>query len=136
MSMYLVLFRAHSDWRWIVILIGAALLIKYLAGLLSNSRWSRIDHWLGLGFTAAIDIQFLLGLVLWVMGRHWTGIDPLRSWEHPVTMILAIAAAHITWTRVKRASESSAKYQTGLIGFLIAGLLILLGILRITRVLG
>lgn len=136
MSMYLVLFRTHSDWRWIVILVGAALLIKYLAGLLSNSRWSRIDHWLGLGFTTVIDIQFLLGLVLWIMGQRWSGGDPLRSWEHPVTMIVAIAVAHITWTRVKRASESSTKYRTGLIGFLVAGVVILLGILRITGGLG
>ncbi|RIK44109.1 MAG: hypothetical protein DCC55_03590 [Chloroflexi bacterium] len=134
--MYSILFRAHSDWRWIVILVGAALLIKYLAGLLANSRWSRIDHLLGLGFTIAVDIQLLLGLVLWIMGQHWRGADPLRSWEHPVTMILAIAIAHITSTRVKRASENGRKYRIGLVGYLVAGLLILIGILRITGALG
>lgn len=136
MSMYTLLLRAHSDWRWIVILVGAALLIKYLAGLLSNSRWSRIDHLLGLAFTIVLDIQLLLGLVLWIMGQRWMGADPLRSWEHPVTMILGIAVAHITSTRVRRASESSTKYRTGLAGYLVASLIILFGILRITGALG
>ena len=54
------------------------------------------------------------------------------TWEHPITMILAVAVAHITWTRVKKSSTDAGKFRTGTVGYAVAGLLVALGVMRIT----
>jgi len=126
------LFEAHSGWRYIVIVVAIAAFLKLLMGLLSNSKWGAWDQRLGAALPIVMDIQFLLGLVLWVAQGRWNIPDPTRTWEHPVTMLLAIAIAHITWTRVKRETVDSAKFRTGVIGYAIAGLLVAVGIARVT----
>ena len=129
--MQYIILEAHSGWRYIVIITAVVLLVKLLWALFSGARWSRLDQQLSLAFVIVIDIQLLLGLVPWIMERRWTGGDPLRSWEHPVTMLLAVAATHITWSRLKTTNEES-KVRVALLGFVVAGVLLTLGILRIT----
>jgi hypothetical protein len=129
-----ILLHAHSGWRYVVIIVAIVTFIKLLAGMLTGGRWSRLDQQLSLAFLIVLDVQLLLGLVLWIMEQRWTGTDPLRSWEHPITMILAVAATHMTWSRLKRSNEE-IKYRIGVIGFGVASLLIALGVLRITGVL-
>lgn len=127
-----ILFEAHSGWRYIVILVAIAAFVKLLLGLIGNGRWGRWDQLLGAALPIVLDIQLLLGIILWIVEQRWNGADVLRSWEHPVIMILVVAAAHITWTRVKASSMDAAKYRTGVIGYAIAGILLTVGILRIT----
>ncbi|MCB0122007.1 MAG: hypothetical protein KDE31_04590 [Caldilineaceae bacterium] len=129
-----MLFYTHSGWRYIVLLVLIVAIVKLLIGLLGKQSWSKFDQILGVATPIVIDIQWLLGIVLWIMQQRWLGNDPLASWEHPVTMTLALAAAHIGWTRAKRAESSQAKFQAAFIGFLIAGILVGLGVARITKV--
>ena len=49
-------------------------------------------------------------------------------------MIIASALAHVTSTRVKRAPTDAAKFQTATLGYIIAGLVVALGVARITHV--
>jgi hypothetical protein len=131
-NMQSFIFQAHSGWRWIVILVAVVALVKLLIGWLMGARWSRLDQGLGAALPIVLDIQLLLGLVLWIVEQRWNGGDPLRSFEHPVTMILAIVAAHITWSRVKKSDVDQVKYRTAVIGFAIALILVVLGVLRVT----
>ena len=128
------IFFAHSGWRYLVILILVVTIAKMLIGMVSNGRWGGLDQWLNRLTPIVVDIQFLLGLILWILQQRWTGADPLASWEHPVTMIIASALTHATSTRVKNAPTDAAKFQAGTIGYLIAGLVVALGVARITRV--
>ena len=48
-------------------------------------------------------------------------------------MLLATAAAHVAWSRAKKAATDQAKFQSTGYGFLIAGLLLALGVARITH---
>ena len=128
------IFYAHSGWRYIVLLLLAVTIIKSLMGLLGNGRWSSLDEWLNRLTPISIDIQFLLGLVLWILEQRWNGVDTVASWEHPVTMLIGTALAHVTSTRVKKAPTDAAKFQTATVGYIIAGLVIALGVARITRV--
>ena len=130
-----IFLEAHSGWRYVVILLVALAILKYLIGWLSRGRWSSLDHWLGLLTPAALSIQFLLGLILWIVETRWTGADMLRSWEHPVTMLITTALSHMTWNRVKRTEADADKYRIGAIGFIITGIVLALGIARITNVL-
>lgn len=128
------IYHAHSGWRYIVLLLLAVVIVKSLIGMLSNGRWSGLDEWLNRLTPISIDIQFLLGLILWIMQQRWNGIDTLTSWEHPVTMLIGSALAHVTSTRVKKAPTDVAKFQTATVGYVIAGIVIALGVARITHV--
>jgi hypothetical protein len=128
------LFQAHSGWRYIVILMLVITIAKYVIGMVSSGQWSGFDEALNRFTPIVIDIQVLLGLVLWILQQRWNGADPLASWEHPVTMIIASVLTHATQRRVKAAPTDAAKYQAGLIGYLIAGIVVALGVARITRV--
>lgn len=128
------IFYAHSGWRYIIILAFVLIIAKALIGWLGKGRWTGLDRGLGLFAVISMDIQFLLGLVLWILRQGWVGANALASWEHPFTMIVALALAHVTWTRVKSAPTDAAKFQTAAIGFLITGIVLALGIARITYV--
>jgi hypothetical protein len=128
------LFQAHSGWRYLVILALVVVVVRMLIGWLAKGKWGVWDQRLTLITTITIDIQFLLGLLLWISEARWAGGDVLASWEHPVFMLLAVAAAHITSTQIKKREADLDKFRTGAIGYLIAGIILALGIARITQV--
>jgi hypothetical protein len=49
-------------------------------------------------------------------------------------MIIASALTHATSRRIQNAPTDAAKFQAGAIGYVIAGIVIALGVARITRV--
>jgi hypothetical protein len=107
---------------------------KVLIGMVGKGRWGGVDEWLNRLTPISIDIQFLLGLILWIVQQRWNGADPRVSWEHPVTMIIASALAHSSARRVAKAPTDAAKFQTATIGYVIAAIVVALGVARITRV--
>ena len=134
MSMYNILVEAHSGWRHIVVLVLAIAILRALYGWIRGSEWGSWDQRLGMATPIVMDIQLLLGLIIWIMRQQWLGFNTLAAWEHPVTMILAIATAHITWIQVKKKADARSRFQTETIGFAIAGVILAVGILRITHV--
>jgi Na+-translocating ferredoxin:NAD+ oxidoreductase RnfA subunit len=128
------LFHAHSGWRHIVILVLVLALVKLLIGLAAKQRWSRLDHILGVTTPMVITVQWLLGIVLWSLAptAWFLNRGNVTFWEHAATMTLAMAASHMGWSRAKRASEDGTKYRMAFIGFLVAGLLVAVGVARIT----
>lgn len=135
MQMSQMLFFTHSGWRHIVIAVLVLVIVKYLIGLLAKSQWSRFDQILGAATPIVVDIQWLLGIVLWLMAPSaWFLGRNAGFAEHFATMTLALIAGHVGWVRVKRSSDAAAKYRNGLIGFVVSGLLVGLGVARITGV--
>ena len=128
------LFQAHSGWRYIVILVLVLALVKLLIGLLGKQRWSRLDQQLGVATPIVITVQWLLGIVLWALApaAWFLNRGSVNFWEHATTMTLAVAASHIGWSRAKRASSDAGKFRAAFWGFLIAGLLVAVGVARIT----
>ena len=129
-----ILVEAHSGWRYLVILVFIVAIVRALWGWLGKGEWGAWDNRLGMALPIVVDIQILLGLVLWIMQQRWMGSNPLVAWEHPVTMLLSVAVAHITWSRVKKQPTDAGKFSTAAIGFILAGLLLALGVARITNV--
>ena len=132
----MILFYTHSGWRYVVLLIVALAILKMLVGWLGKQSWSTLDQWLGVVTPVVIDIQWLLGIVLWIMGPPVVWFNNRGSvtfWEHAATMTLALIAAHVGWARAKRA-EGNSKFQPAAIGFIVAGLFVALGVARITGV--
>jgi hypothetical protein len=132
MSMYEILREAHSGWRYLVILVGLIAVIRMLIGWFTSGAWSTLDRRLGTIFVSVLDIQVLLGLVLWIMLPGWSlGPSAPAAYEHPVTMILAVAVAHGSWSMARRREPDTAKFRIAAIGFIVSAILIALGVTRI-----
>lgn len=131
--MYNILLMTHSGWRYLALLALAIAVVKYLAVWLGNGGWSKLDRQIGLIASIVVDIQLLLGLVLWFAARADHPLSALQGMEHPVWMIVAVAAMHIGQPRVKKAADGD-KAKTAAITFVVTGLLIAAGVARITGV--
>lgn len=133
--MYNFLTMAHSGWRYLALLALVIAVVKYLMTWLGNGGWSKLDRQIGLITGIVIDIQLLLGLILWAVGAGMgiVGANITRTVEHPVWMLIAIVVMHIGQARVKKADDGN-KAKTAAITFIVTGLLVAVGVARITGV--
>jgi putative copper export protein len=134
--MYSAALGVHSWIRWGVILLGLLAVVRAVAAL-GGRRWTPADDRSGLLFTVALDLQFLVGIVLYFalspltktamqnMGAAMQS-SAIRYWvvEHPFGMLIALVLAHVGRARVRRVPEPK-KARTALIFFALALLLIL-----------
>ena len=127
------LFRFHSDWRWILILAALITVTKALVGWLGRRPWDKLDDRLGMALTIAIDIQVLIGLLIWI-GRGWAGQIPhamsdsvLRfiAIEHPILMLIGIVLAHVGRSRSRRGGSDLAQHRAAAIFYLLSMAMIL-----------
>lgn len=129
-QLYLPIKEFHSGLRWIILALAAIVVIKYLAGWVGKKRFTSLDNKLSLFYVSALDIQLLLGLVLYfflspvtlsaIQFGGYAIDDPnvrFYAMEHPVTMVLAIIIAHIGRVMVKRSKTDHAKFMRGTLMF-------------------
>jgi hypothetical protein len=108
--MYHATLLLHSWIRWIVVVLGIVAIARASAGADRRDRAALL-------FTIAVDVQFLVGILLYValspMTRaaiHNMGgamhTSALRFWavEHPFGMVLALVFAHVGRSRPRRAA--------------------------------
>lgn len=139
--MYDLLLFAHSWLRWLVLLAVLMAVARAAGGVSTRRPWTPVDDRAGMWMTASLDLQMLIGIVLYGFLSPVTKsafVDmaaamraaPIRFFvvEHPVGMIVAIALAHIGRGRVRKAATSEAKHKTALIFFGLALLVLLLSI--------
>jgi hypothetical protein len=136
--MYVALVILHSWLRWVVLLAGLAAAGRSLTA--GGRSWTSSDDTFAKWFTIALDIQFTIGLVLYV------GLSPLtqmafsdfgaamrdaalRFWavEHLVGMFVGIALAHVGRAKIRKAPENR-RHRTAAIFFTLALIAILLSI--------
>jgi hypothetical protein len=132
----------HMVWRWVLLAAGLAVIIKALLGWLGKKPWGKLDDQLGMLYTMAVDIQFLLGLILWFVGPFKiTNAAALMSSplgrfyiiEHPLLMLVALALAHIGRSRSRKAEPDVQKHKTAFIFYLLSFLfIVLIFILRVS----
>ena len=110
--MYSLTLLLHSWLRWIVLLLGLIAVARARASSRSGIRDS-----VAVLFTIAIDVQFLLGLLLYTLLSPMTRAamqnmgaamhaGAIRFWvvEHPFAMILALVFAHLGKSRPRRSA--------------------------------
>jgi hypothetical protein len=108
-----------------------------------NARrlWTAADDRGFLLFIIALDVQTLLGLILYVGISPVTAIafqnlgaamrDPsLRFFvvEHAIGMLIAVALAHVGRVKVKKAADAHAKHRTTVVFVALAIIVMLLSI--------
>lgn len=139
--MYSEFLLIHNTLRWLLLVILAVTLVKYLAGWLGNRPWKKIDNILGIVFTSLMDLQLLAGLALYVFLSPVTKLafadfgaamkdDHLRFYavEHISLMLIALVLVHIGRAKSKKAKIDRKKFMIASIFFLIALALIIAAI--------
>jgi len=138
--MYSATLLVHSWARWAVIIAGAIALARAISGISGRKPWTRADDRAGSWFTMSLDIQVLLGLILYLFlspftpssmsefGAAMKASGP-RFWavEHTLGMIGGVALAHIGRARSRRV-DSFRRHKVAAIFFGLALLLILASI--------
>ncbi len=131
----------HNILRWLVLILGIVAVVRAYIGWFGKKEWSDLDDKLGLGFTISIDVQFLLGLLLYfflspITTNAFANFGAAMSdsgtryflVEHSLMMLIAIIVAHIGRSRAKKADTDVGKFKQAAIFYTIALLLILAAI--------
>ena len=136
--MYPLVLLVHSWMRWVVLAAG---LVACFRGLTRRGQlWTLADERAGFWFTLALDIQFLLGVLLYFAFSPITprvfddfgaamGDSALRFWavEHVVGMIIGLALAHIGRARTRRVADAK-RHRTAAIFYGLALLAVIAAI--------
>jgi hypothetical protein len=121
-----ILFRIHSDTRWLVVLVGAVALVKFLIGWLGKGKFQKFDRILTSAFSGLVDLQVLLGLVFLI----WSGLAgvgfPHQRLEHAFIMIVAAVVAHLP-SRWKSLADTT-RFRNSFLAVLGVAVLIFLGV--------
>jgi hypothetical protein len=139
--MYATLLLVHSLLRWLVLLAGLVAAVRGLSGWRSRRLWTLPDERAGFWFTLTLDLQFLLGLLLYVALSPLTRgafqdfggamrDSVLRFWavEHVFGMVVGIALAHIGRSRIHKTGNDARRHRLAAIFYTLALLAILASI--------
>jgi hypothetical protein len=138
--MYSLFLTLHSLFRWVVILTAIAALVQAFRGWLGRRAWTPLDDLLGLFFTVSLDIQLLLGIILYVVSPLIQNAfqdlgealaSPSLAFfavEHVVAMFIAVVLAHVGRALARRAEDPQVKHQRAAIFFGLAVVVILIAI--------
>jgi hypothetical protein len=126
--MYELVLNVHSWMRWVVM---AACLWSILRAAMANGRpWTPADARAARLFVIILDVQFLLGLLLYLVLSPFTRqamsdmatamkVSALRFWvvEHLVGMLIAVALAHVGAVKIRKATGDARRHRVALIFF-------------------
>lgn len=139
--MYSFVLAVHNIVRWLVLIFGVFAILRAYIGWFGKKEWTDLDDKLGFGFTVSLDVQFLLGLLLYLFLSPITTSafanfsaamsDSATRYfliEHSLMMLVAVILAHIGRSRAKKQEEDIRKYRTSAIYYTIAILFILAAI--------
>ena len=130
----------HNLVRWVVIILGIVAAALAFAGWLNKRSWTERVRRIGSFFAMSVDIQILLGLLLYFIGPlkiagalqdfgAAMGVSDLRFYalEHPLLMVLGVVFAHLGNALPRKVDDPQAKYKRAAVFFGLAVVLILIG---------
>jgi len=139
--MYNAVLFLHSWIRWVVLVAGVLAIVRAFRGAGSGATFGPSDRRAGVIFVASMDLQFLLGLLLYGVLSPITSAafqnfgaamkdSVLRFFavEHTMLALAAVVLAHIGSARAKRAPSDRARFRAMAIFFTIALVLLLVAI--------
>lgn len=139
--MYPLFLILHSLARWAVVILGVVATVRAFMGWYGKKDWVKVDDRLSLFFTISMDVQMLLGLVLYIFLSPMTQVafmdfgaamrtPELRFFavEHITMMIVAVVLSHVGRALAKKADNPTVKHQRTAIFFALTILAVLLAI--------
>jgi hypothetical protein len=137
--MYTAVLLLHSWLRWVALVAGIGATVLAMRGAAGPEGDRKLDRW-GMAFVSALDLQLLLGLLLYlVLSPTLAEIranfgasmkDPVaRFWavEHITSMLVAVVLVHVGRVLGRKATPESKRMKL-FICFGIATVLMLLAI--------
>ncbi len=138
--MYTGLLHTHNLFRWLILIVAVLAIGFAFSGWFRKRNWTKTDNILGLLYVIFVDIQFVVGIVLYAFVSPVTKAafadfgaamknEVMRFYavEHIIMMIIALVIIHIGRSKSKkklivfRKHRSAAIYYTlGLIVILAA----------------
>jgi len=131
----------HSLLRWAVLLAGAVAWFRSIGGRTAKRPWTGTDELWGTLFTISLDIQLLVGLVLYIFLSPFTKIafqdfggamanGSLRFWavEHIIGMIIGIALVHVGRVKIRKTADDVRRHRLATIFFGLALVIIIASI--------
>ncbi|HVB38539.1 MAG TPA: hypothetical protein VND92_08370 [Vicinamibacterales bacterium] len=138
---YSLVLGLHSAIRWLVLLFGILAAVRGFNGWFRRLPWTPTDERVGFWAVMAMDLQALLGILLYAgLSRvtatafgNWAFAmrdNDLRFWavEHITIMIVALALLHVARVRIRKAGSPEAKHRTAALLIGLSMLLVLVGI--------
>lgn len=139
--MYSIVLEVHSILRWLIVLSALFAIIRAVTGLSFKRGWMALDNQAGMWFTTLLDVQLLVGILLYFFlsptttaamrnfgGAMSNNAARFFAVEHVALMFVAAALAHIGRSRIRKISEPIQKHRRALIFFGLALLVILAAI--------
>ena len=136
--MFLTTVVLHSLLRWAVLAFGLLAAARALQGWFGPRPWTSLDDRAGKYFVIALDLQTLVGLVL------YGGLSPITraafadmalamkdtllrfyAVEHVSMMLVGLALVHVGRVRSRKAPTDAARHRAAAI-FFVLGLLVIL----------
>jgi hypothetical protein len=123
----------HSWLRWAVLLTGLVVWFRAIGGKTARRPWTPQDELWGLLLTISVDLQLVVGLVLYFFLSPITRLG-LRNFaaamqinvarfftiEHVIGMVIGIALVHIARVKIRKAADADRKHRLALVLYGIA----------------
>lgn len=140
--MYAVVLALHNILRWVVVILAILALVRAFRGWLRKGEWTPTDRRSGSFFAISMDIQLLIGLILYFLLSPLTrpvlegqmglvmGNTELRFFgvEHIFYMILGVILVHAGTILSRRAADPVARHRRAAIWFSLVALVLVVGI--------
>jgi hypothetical protein len=126
------LLSLHRFWQYIVLIAAIVALVGAVAGWLGALPPSLSARRAGLLYIIALDIQLVIGAILW-LGLGPGNLPTVYRYEHPTTMLLAIIVAHAGQVLARRAADPRAAARTVAIAVAVSLIVVLVGLPGVLR---
>lgn len=139
--MYNIVLVIHNILRWVVLILAVVALFRAYVGWIGKREYTETDRKVGVFFSVSLDIQLLLGLILYIFLSPITRtafqdfstamtISDIRFFavEHILMMILAVILVHVGTALSKRAASDVSKHRRAAIWYSLATLVVILAI--------
>jgi hypothetical protein len=139
--MYTAFLVIHSYLRWLVLLAGIVAVVRGIGGSAGRRPWAAADEAAGRSFIIGLDVQALIGIVIYLFlspftMSAWSDMaetmrnGPLRLIviEHQVGTIAGLALAHIGRARIRKTADAARRHRLAVIFFGLALVAIVLSI--------
>ena len=141
MEYYSLLLKAHSGWRYVVLLTLILAIVTSFAGWFGKKHYTPGNRKINLFALIGAHIQFLLGLILFFISPYVKAGEmsvamkdaTLRYWtvEHTSMMLIAIVLITIGHSKSKKLLDGVARHRIAAIFYTLALIIIIAAVTMI-----
>ncbi len=131
----------HNLVRWLVIIFGVVAIVQSWRSWLQHCSWTPNDDRIGLVYSMVLDVQVLLGLILYILPGEYiylafgnigsafqNAVVRFFAFEHITLMLIAVAIVHIARSASHKAIDPLVKFRRLAVWLAVSMLIILVAI--------